>query len=359
MLIATLIGYTPFASAAETVEDGSLVENVEEYFADSVQFYNQDDEDPSNDDIQVDFDEKTGTLTVSGTGVVENFFARDWDRFDQSGPFLTNKNIQRLIVKEGITKIKNSFNDLYGLKEIQMPRTFVYIDKSFVGCHSLETLEIEAKAIDYSFAECDNLKKLSLSVNGRIFFSFNDSHSLKEAKLQAAYIFSSFNNCKTLKSVDLGCSDVQESFQNCALLETVVFDQIKHSNFSFSDCPLLKQIRCGQNTYTPNELWEHFWQPEEDYSVYWEDTSSLSDYVPPPKQDESQQQEDTPEQDDPPKQEEPPKQDEPPKTDFKKEVLLFAVGGGVVLLIGLSVLLAYNRIRKKKGNPQKEEDPAN
>lgn len=348
---------------AET--DGSVVENVEEYFVNSVQFYNQDNEDPANDNIQIDFDENTGTLTVSGTGVVDNFFGRLWDfndRWEENEPdkiFLTNKNIQRLIVKDGITQIRNSFNDLLGLKEIQLPQS-VEIIQSFNGCDSLEHLMIKADYARSSFNECDKLKYANISIVGAIRYSFNKSVALEDVEIVSAwYIHDSFNNCNTLKSVELGCNDVQESFQNCALLETVVFEQIKYSNFSFSDCPLLKQIRCGQKTYTLQEVWRHFWEPEEDYSVYWEDTSDVPDYVEPPEQEEPQQQEDIPEQDDPPKQEEPPKQDEPPKNDFKKNSLLFAVGGGVVLLIGLGVLLVCNRIRKKKGELQKEEDPAN
>lgn len=81
------------------------------------------------------FDAKTQTLTLSGTGEINNYFPADWDEFYET--FFINTTIKHLVIEEGITGIKNSFHYLTNLVSVSFPASLKEIDRSFIGCGHL------------------------------------------------------------------------------------------------------------------------------------------------------------------------------------------------------------------------------
>ena len=142
-------------------------------------------------------DTSTGTLTISGQGTVENFYSS----LDEK-----NETIEKLIIGEGIYEIRNSFNGLEGLKEIQFPSTLNNIIGSFNEMKSLKKLDIP-KEIYY-------LEK-----------SFNDCRSLKELQFeQQVYLVMSFENC-AIEHIYLPKYTVCEgSFAYCNDIKEIVIE---------------------------------------------------------------------------------------------------------------------------------------
>ncbi len=276
-LIAMLIFCTPFASAAEE----TLIVDVEEYFNNTVIPQNQRDEDPSNDDIQIKFNKFTGTLTVSGEGIVDKFFSRDWESVDGSYERLsTNKTIRRLIIEEGITDIYNSFNDLLGIKEVRLPQSLENIVASFNGSTVSKVSKIsnESTYIKNSFNDSTCLKSINISDSSSIQESFNNAAALKSVDLSADDMLDCFNNCDSLKTTNLTLKSMHDSFKSCPRLKKVAIQQrLQNADYSFEDCPRLEKIQLGKNTYTVREFWEKFSGPIEDDDVYGEDWEVSTD----------------------------------------------------------------------------------
>lgn len=119
--------------------------------------------------VHYDFDEKTATLTVSGSGTVCGYQPREWDAHvstdDGNFRFVAeDTTITHLIIKEGITEISNSFNDMISLKTVEFPRSLTSISESFQGCKKIKELTFpeELKAINsYSFNDCAALKEIT------------------------------------------------------------------------------------------------------------------------------------------------------------------------------------------------------
>ncbi len=131
------------------------------------------------DDIDVSFDEKTGTLTVSGTGKVTGLYSRD--DFYESSEIIIDNEVKHLIIKEGITKITNSFKDMHALQSVELPSTLEKIWQSFSNCINLKKVEFK-DAIFFSgaFAKCASLEEVYIPDNSTLSFAFNGCKNLKK-----------------------------------------------------------------------------------------------------------------------------------------------------------------------------------
>lgn len=112
------------------------------------------------------FDEKSGTLTVSETRI-KNHYPRVWiyeDFYDNVIKIKTDKKIRRLVVEEGVTQIDNCFNDLEALEEVKLPSTLRKINESFNHCPNLKKVKLpdSVKELYQSFSDCSALKKVDL-----------------------------------------------------------------------------------------------------------------------------------------------------------------------------------------------------
>ncbi len=124
------------------------------------------------------FDESTATLTISGTGNMENFSNTNLLNGADDNWIIHTVNIEN-----GITSIgDNAFNGLTGLTNITIPNSIASIGKkAFYTCSSLANIAIPdgvTKIGDYAFACCYNLTCITIpgSVTKIGFAAFDCSY---------------------------------------------------------------------------------------------------------------------------------------------------------------------------------------
>lgn len=175
--------------------------------------------------INVRFDEKTGTLTVSGKGTVTALYRRYNDpafhvQYDFEGfeipqdpppdPEKSDSAIKKLVIKEGITALDDCFNDLIALEEVVLPKSLILIESSFRGCYNLPAISFPGKTTirKDSFNDCTALK--SVTFHGPIETchmeggAFNGCGSLTELTIPAGSVLcDAFNECDYLERITL------------------------------------------------------------------------------------------------------------------------------------------------------------
>lgn len=231
-MVVLLLCVLSFDVCAETIS-GENIEDVVRYFEKTVSNINACDK-QTDDNIQIDFNETTGTLVVSGSGYIRNFFSREWGADVWGKEFVqnwNNQNIKHLVVEEGITGIENSFNDCVGLVDIRLPQTLNHLQYSFNGCGKVQQLSASADCIEYSFLEGRELKTICVT---------------------AKDVMISFNNCPNLEDVNLS-QDLQVAYG------------------SFEDCGRLEKIFCGERNYTVSELKKIYAEESDDLMNYGEE----------------------------------------------------------------------------------------
>lgn len=189
-------------------------------------------EETTQSNITTNFDEKTGTLTVSGNGKAYDVFGRnsvdvDFGGLNEQAYKNINKTVKHLIIGEGITEIYNCFNDMYALKDVSFPGTLEIIEFCFLDCDSIKKVTLP-KSLEkirfFSFYDCDALTKIKFS--GPVNIGDEREHHL------ASHVFS---NLDSLECVIIpGGSTLGHVFQNCQNLKKVVLGKnISYKTASF------------------------------------------------------------------------------------------------------------------------------
>lgn len=144
------------------------------------------------------FDEKTGTLTISGKGEVK--YCAQWNKLKP----------KKLVIKEGITSVDSfTFSGMKTIKEISLPK-------------SLRTLDY------YCFSRVGVER---ITIPETIKYIGSDA----------------FSNCYQLKEVVYrGPSDAGFCFEGCTNLEKVTYDSKEVAAYMFYCCKNLKQIKFEQ-----------------------------------------------------------------------------------------------------------------
>ncbi len=162
------------------------------------------------------FDAKSGTLTITGSGMVEDLYPRDVYNGLVWGDTViaVDTTVRHIVIGEGITRIFNSFNDLHSLEDIVFPKTLTEIDTSFIDCDRLVRLDFYPAMIAIrhnSFYDCDGLKEIRFSSEimikdaGHSSKPFGNLDSLTEVHIPGgSYLSSAFVGCPQLKKVLLG-----------------------------------------------------------------------------------------------------------------------------------------------------------
>ena len=147
------------------------------------------------------FDEETGVMTISGTGVI----SREWDDILQ-------EKIEQLVIEEGITTLPYEFFlDCTTLKKVQLAGTVKMIRAcAFYGCENLSEINLPEglEEIHYNaFTGCASLKEItipkSLKSGGTDCFAGCALEQVTFAPGITTVVSELFSGCTDLKQIEL------------------------------------------------------------------------------------------------------------------------------------------------------------
>ncbi len=126
---------------------------------------------PRYDGFDVNYDESTKTLYISGEGEMLEGFS-----YSIYGNGLY-KNVENVVIGEGITSIcTNAFYNYENLKRVSLPSTIKTIGYSaFSGCKYLEEINLPEgleRICEFAFANCDSLKTLNIPSTVKVIESY-------------------------------------------------------------------------------------------------------------------------------------------------------------------------------------------
>lgn len=181
------------------------------------------------------YDEQSETLTISGTGRVDDYFPAFMSLKEVPWKHVRN-HIKRIVVESGVTYIgKYSTKDMKELQEVILADTVIELtDEQFAKCAKLEKVKLSQSLTTIgssAFLGCTALKEISLpdSVKSVGAFAFRDCTSLESAKLSNsmdAILRDTFYNCKSLRGIRIPASvrfiDIY-CFFSCSRMTEMVF----------------------------------------------------------------------------------------------------------------------------------------
>ena len=188
----------------------------------------------NGDNVKWSYDSSTSTLTLSGTGAIENYFS-------SSQPYLSC-HAKTVIVEEGITRIKNAFASMKDIQSVSLPNSLKAIgEAAFLDCSNLKEITIpnSITTIDpYAFLRCTSLENITIP------------NSVTSIGDQA------FGNCTNLKSVTIedGVKGIfYGSFDECDLDKLTIYCYSNSYGEYFAKKRGIKYEIIGksENPYTP------------------------------------------------------------------------------------------------------------
>ena len=161
----------------------------------------------TKDGITTKFNKKTGVLTISGKGVAKGIYPQHEDDLEE----YDDETVKKVIIEEGITYLKNCFNHLYSLEEIEFPKTLHTIEESFIEAASIKSITIPStvkKIFNNSFNDTYALKNLKF--DGEI--ELNMPQTFKRSGIEKliipdnSYLCEAFILCENLKEIIIGAN---------------------------------------------------------------------------------------------------------------------------------------------------------
>lgn len=124
------------------------------------------------DNIKWTYDNKSKTITVSGSGAMYNYSNGDdgqrWGETILWQTYSAKKNAKSIVISNGITTIGNNvFNGLNNITSVSIPASVTSIGAgAFAGCSALSSVSIPAKVTSIgnsAFEGCSNLSSVTLN----------------------------------------------------------------------------------------------------------------------------------------------------------------------------------------------------
>ena len=251
-----------------------------------------------NSNIKWSFDSKTGTLTISGTGEMDDYNEHDikapWKKYNNymtniiiengitsignyafwcseafnitipnsvknigKGAFAYCKNLTNVTIPNGVTSINYyTFDFCNSLTNITIPNSVTSIDNyAFSYCYSLKNITIpnSVTSIGWStFEHCSSLTNITIpnSVTSIGDSAFRYCYSLKNITIPNSVTsigWSTFEHCSSLTNITIPNSVTSidnYAFKNCTNLKSITIpNSVTSINYSvFSGCTSLKDI---------------------------------------------------------------------------------------------------------------------
>ncbi|MDR2578415.1 MAG: leucine-rich repeat domain-containing protein [Chitinispirillales bacterium] len=195
-----------------------------------------------NDGASVTATLNKGTLTISGTGAME-----DYCRYKSPSPWSNVcQSITSVVIEDGVTSIgRGAFYGCTGLTSVTVGSSVTSIPAvSFFGCTGLTNIEVDDGNAVYA------------SVDGVLFYKNKSSLILYPAGRRGAYKIparvrsieeSAFSGCTGLTSIIIpnSVTSIEESaFSGCAGLTSIIIPNSVTSigSFAFKDCAGLTSV---------------------------------------------------------------------------------------------------------------------
>ena len=194
-----------------------------------------------------------GTLTISGTGRMEDYAVYDeedeswslwsppwWDRIGDGNTVEPKSQIRRVVVEEGVTSVgAGALRDLDGLEEVVLPESVTEIGAfAFNSCTALPEIVIPADVGEISTAAFENCTALEKIVLPDGISIIGDA---------------AFENCTALKAFDIpaGVTKIGEAaFENCTALEEIALPSkvTEIGPWAFDNAASLRKVSISTGT---------------------------------------------------------------------------------------------------------------
>ena len=199
------------------------------------------------------FDETTGTLSVSGTGAMNNY-----DKDSLTAPWQSyGFRVKAVIISDGVTGIGDyAFSYMNGLTDVTIPDSVTCIgDGAFYCCGELSNISIPNKVTNIgerAFMDCYSLVSITIpdtvtSISDYAFYRCSSLISVVMGKNVKSIGESAFFWCEKLESISLpdSLTDIgYGAFEWCDSLKSVMIPNgvtIINKN-TFSHCDNLKTV---------------------------------------------------------------------------------------------------------------------
>ncbi|MCI8332787.1 MAG: leucine-rich repeat protein [Clostridiales bacterium] len=164
------------------------------------------------------YDEQSRTLTISGTGPMENYGQISL------APWIDYRDIiETLVIEEGVTTIGDrAFESCVRLTDVVMPKSLTAIgENAFDSCEQLENVVIPEGVTEIlygAFTACISLKRIALPDSLIMLYghSFADCKSLQKVNIPKNVILVgnySFLGCSSLESINVS----EDNTRYCSL----------------------------------------------------------------------------------------------------------------------------------------------
>lgn len=204
--------------------------------------------------VTYNFDGSTGTLTISGTGAMN-----DYDQYSSTAApwYSYSQSITSVIINSGVTCIgNNAFRECQALTGIEIPTSVTRIGEyAFCGCHALTGIEIPTSVTfigEDAFWDCQELTSVKIPSNVKTIenSSFSNCSKLASVELPSGIISigdGAFSDCSELVEINIPTSVTsigEHAFYQCKSLENIQLSpNIKSIEpFAFYYCEKLKNI---------------------------------------------------------------------------------------------------------------------
>ena len=169
-----------------------------------------DDSGSCGDNVTWTFTESTKTLTIQGSGAIDNF---PWYGF--------RTNIQNIVIEDGVTSIGNqAFRDFSGLTSVTIPNSVTSIGSgAFEGCSGLTSVTIPNSVTSIgsgAFIRCSGLTSIVVENGNSKYDSRNDCNAIIET---ASNIL--IQGCKNTIIPNSVTSIGSYAFQGCSGLTSI------------------------------------------------------------------------------------------------------------------------------------------
>ena len=217
--------------------------------------------------VKWSFDSETGTLTISGSGEMADYY------FGTEAPWDTKKlNINNIVIGQNVTTVGNlAFYGCTNVTSIEIPNTVTSIGFfAFKGCTNVTSIMLSDNltSIGFSaFQDCSQLTSLKLPVGVTSFGGTTFAGCSKLASIEilgdvTSIGVSEFNGCSSLTSITIPnkvTAIAEYTFNGCSKLESITLPAGVTSigESAFSGCTNLKKIIV--NATTPPSLFFNDW----------------------------------------------------------------------------------------------------